>query len=193
MYETEKRAKNTIITKKCFNMEIKDGAYVVFTYTLSLDTGEALDLSEAEQPIGFAVGYGHMLPSIEKRLLGMLPGEHATIFLEPGEAFGKYDPDAMRNVPRANFPDDIEVRPTMPFMAEGPGGPITFVVKEVGRDSVVVDMNHPLAGRRIRCDIEIHEVRELTRAEQAKLGRKMRRRRSSISPFDPIPDDELQM
>ncbi len=174
-------------------MEIKDGAYVVFAYSLSLDTGEKLDISEAKQPVGFIVGSAHMLPSIEKQLLGMQVGESATIFLEPGEAFGKYNSEAIKDVPLDSFPGEIELQPTMPFQAEGPDGPVTFIIKEVGDDAVTVDMNHPLAGRRIRCEVEIHEVRELTVTEKIQLANNRKKRRPSFNPFDNIPDDELQL
>ena len=174
-------------------MEIKNGAYVVFVYTLSLDTGETLDITEAKQPVGFIVGSAHILPSIEKQLLGMRAGESATIYLEPEDAFGKYDPDAVREVPLDNFPKEITLKPTMPFQAEGPDGPVTFVVKSIEADTVTVDMNHPLAGRRIRCDVDVHEVRELTLAEKDQLTRKKKRRRPSFDPFDKIPGGELEM
>jgi FKBP-type peptidyl-prolyl cis-trans isomerase SlyD len=176
-----------------FIMEIKDGTYVVFAYSLSLDTGELLDISEAKQPVGFIVGSAHMLPSIEKQLFGMQAGESATIFLEPGEAFGHYDPDAIKEVPLDSFPGEIDLQPTMPFQAEGPDGPVTFVIKAVGDGAVTIDMNHPLAGRRMRCEVEIHEVRELTVTEKIQLARKKKKRRPSFNPFDNIPDDELQM
>jgi FKBP-type peptidyl-prolyl cis-trans isomerase SlyD len=174
-------------------MEIKTGAYVVFSYTLSLDTGETLDITEAKQPVGFIVDSDHMLPSVEKQLLGMRAGESATIFLEPEEAFGKYDPDAIKDVPRDNFPGEIDLQPTMPFQAEGSDGPVTFVVKSVDGDTVSVDMNHPLAGRRVRCEVEIHEVRELTIEEKSQLAKRKKKRRHSFDPFDNVPDGELQM
>ncbi len=174
-------------------MKIKNGAYVVFAYTLSLDTGETLDITEAKQPVGFVVGSAHVLPSIEKQLLGMREGESATIFLEPEEAFGDYDPDAIREVPRDNFPKEIELKPTMPFQAEGPDGPVTFVVKSVENDTILVDMNHPLAGRRIRCEVEIHEVRDLTLEEKEQFAQKKKKRRPSLDPFDKNPGGELEL
>ena len=174
-------------------MEIKNGAYVVFAYILSLDTGETLDITEAKQPVGFVVGNAHVLPSIEKQLLGMREGESATIFLEPEEAFGSYDPEAIREVPRDNFPKEIELKPTMPFQAEGPDGPVTFVVKSVENDTILVDMNHPLAGRRIRCEVEIHDVRDLTLEEKDQLAQKKKKRRPSFDPFDKNPGGEFEL
>jgi FKBP-type peptidyl-prolyl cis-trans isomerase SlyD len=153
-------------------MQIVQNVYVIFEYHLFLDTGDALTVSESDRPIGFIVGQGHMWPAIERQLMGMETGQSATVFLEPMEAFGMYDPMLVREVPRTQFPDDVELKPTMPFQANCPTGPMTFVIKSVGDELVTVDLNHPLAGRRIKCEVVVHEVRQLTENEKALLSGK---------------------
>lgn len=150
-------------------MKAEKGKYVVFEYCLSLESGEELPIKNVGRPIGFVLGEGHMLPAVEAGIQGMEAGESALILLEPEEAFGKYDDTKIREVDRSNFPPGVELKPTMSFQGRGPDGPVDFVIKSVDDDVVVVDLNHPLAGKRLRCDLKIHEVREITEEEKARM------------------------
>ncbi len=164
-------------------MRIQNEAYVVFEYSLFLDTGEALPIKEMDQPVGFIVGQGHIMQAIERQLIGMRAGQSASVYLEPHEAFGTYDPDAKGEIPLNRFPKEMPIRPTMTFKAVGPNGPVTFVIQSVQDDCVIVDLNHPLAGRRIVCKFRIHEVRALTQAEKAKLIPKPKIQKNRYGPF----------
>jgi len=167
-------------------MRIQNGMYVVFEYRLFLDTGEALPIKEMDQPIGFVIGHGHVLAAIERQLIGMQAGESATIYLEPHEAFGTYDPDAKGQLSRDRFPKGMPIKPTMPFTAKGPNGTVTFVIQSVEDDVVTVDLNHPLAGRRIVCQVKVYEVRNLTHAEKLMLKTKPKIQKNRYGPFTSI-------
>jgi len=150
-------------------MKAEKGKYIVFEYRLSLESGEELPIKNVGRPIGFVMGEGHMLPAVENGLLGLEPGASAMILLEPEEAFGKYDVTKIREVDRGSFPPGVELKPTMSFQGNGPEGPVNFIIKSVDDAVVTVDLNHPLAGKRLRCEVKIHEVRELTEEEKARM------------------------
>lgn len=150
-------------------MKAEKGKYVVFEYRLMLESGEELPIENVARPIGFVVGEGHMLPAVEKGIVGLEPGASALILLQPEEAFGSYDDAKVREVDRSSFPPGVELKPTMSFQGKGPNGPVNFIIKSVTEDVVIVDLNHPLAGKRLRCEVKIHEVRELSEEEKARM------------------------
>jgi FKBP-type peptidyl-prolyl cis-trans isomerase 2 len=178
-------------------MKAQPGKYVVFEYTLELDTGEVISSNESSPPLGFVVGQGHMFPSVERQIIDMNPGEKATIFLKPHEAFGVYNPKNVGEIPRKHFPDHMELRPTMAYQAESPEGTTTFVIQAVDDNRVLVDFNHPLAGRRIVCKVKIHEVRNLSESEKklvsVRAPKKQKvRKKHGLGPFNLFPDGILQ-
>jgi FKBP-type peptidyl-prolyl cis-trans isomerase 2 len=150
-------------------MKIKRGLYVVFEFKMFAEPDNELFGNESRRPIGFIVGEGHMLPAVERRLIGMEPGSQATIYLEPLEAFGEHDPAKLRIVARDDFPEGMEPQVGMFFIGRSPEGNIPFFVRAVEDEMVTVDTNHPLAGKRIQLEIKIHEVRALTEQEKKDL------------------------
>ncbi len=158
-------------------MKINIGSYVVFTYKLAQQDGTDLPSREEGKPIAFIVGQGHMFGALERQLLGMEAGEIATVFLEPKETFGEYDQNAVKEIPRTEFPENVELSEGMAFRANGPSGPTAFVIKSFNDDVVTVDMNHPLAGQRLRCEVHVIEVREPSEDELAGPGQ-------DVNPFE---------
>jgi FKBP-type peptidyl-prolyl cis-trans isomerase SlyD len=113
----------------------------------------------------FVCGYGQALPALEEGLIGHRSGEHLTLDAEPDDAFGTYEADGVFELEK----DGLEGSDTLvvgeEFMASGPQGDILMRVVEVKPDSLVVDTNHPLAGKRIRFEIDVVEVRPATEEE----------------------------
>jgi FKBP-type peptidyl-prolyl cis-trans isomerase SlyD len=131
--------------------------------------------SEAE----LVFGYGALLPALEAALEGVPAGGKKSITLKPEDAFGKRDPKATLEVLRDEFPDDVAEGDVFDADEadgpEAPGGPVLLRVLEVTPDSVVLDRNHPLAGQKVRFDVEVLEVRpaeddEISAAEAAALA-----------------------
>ncbi len=151
------------------SMRIEPGLYVVFEYAMMLETDERVGGSEPDKPFGFIVGRQHMLPAVEKRLLGMKAGEKASFWLLPGETFGEHDPANIREVPREAFPDDAELKEEMFFQAPGAASPYPYTIKTITDTTITVDMNHPLAGKKVRLEVEIHDVRPLTEQEESDI------------------------
>jgi FKBP-type peptidyl-prolyl cis-trans isomerase SlyD len=152
-------------------MKIAHKLYVAFDYKLTLDSGEEIDSSSEGQPLGFITGSGKIIPGLEKALMGMTVGDNLKMSVEPEEGYGQVNPELFRDVPRNQFPADIDLKPRMTFQAQGPQGPIVINIKEIkDEDTVVIDLNHPLAGKRLHFDVNVVEVREPTADELAALS-----------------------
>ena len=147
-------------------MNIADKLYVAIDYTLTLDSGQEIDKSPEGQPLGFITGLGQIIPGLEKALMGKTAGDKAKIVVEPEEAYGPVKNDLFQDIPRSQFPSDVEVKPGMAFEAQGPRGPFMITVAKVNdNDTVTVDLNHPMAGKQLYFDVNVVEVREPTADE----------------------------
>jgi FKBP-type peptidyl-prolyl cis-trans isomerase SlyD len=153
------------------HMNIIDNVYVAFDYKLTLDSGEEIDRSPDNQPAGFITGSGQLIPGLEKSLMGMTVGDKSKISVTPEDAYGQANPDLVEDVPRSHFPGEMELKPGMMFHSSGPNGMVTASIKEIkDADTVVIDLNHPLAGKTLHFDINVVEVRELTAEELSGLS-----------------------
>lgn len=144
---------------------INKDTVVLFNYTLTNDKGEVLDKSQGE-PLAYLHGHHNIIPGLESQLEGKSAGDKLIAIVEPADAYGEYQAEAVQEVPRANFQgvDDIQVG--MQFQSQTSDGQVMLVtVKDVTEDTVTVDANHPLAGERLTFDVEIVELRPATSEE----------------------------
>ena len=147
---------------------ITQGNYVRLEYRLRLESGEFLRGTEAEPEIlHFVAGCGELLPGLERRLWGLKEQESVEFVVPAEEAFGDYDPELIQVWSRKVFPPDMELGPgkrvipaRLPFPPEYP-----LTVKEVQGDQVVIDMNHPLAGKDLHYQVKVVEVRAASKEE----------------------------
>jgi FKBP-type peptidyl-prolyl cis-trans isomerase SlyD len=152
-------------------MNIADKMYVAIEYTLTLESGQEIDKSPADQPLGFITGAGQIIPGLEKALMGRVAGDKATLVVEPADAYGPVKDDLFQDIPQSQFPGDVEVKPGMAFEAQGPRGPFMITVSKVNdNDTVTVDLNHPMAGKQLHFDVNVIEVREPTADELAQAA-----------------------
>ena len=152
-------------------MNIADRMYVVIDYTLTLESGQEIDKSPAGEPLGFITGTGQIIPGLEKALMGKAAGDKAKLVVEPEDAYGPVKDDLFQDIPKSQFPNDIDIKPGMAFEAQGPRGPFMITVSTVNdNDTVTVDLNHPMAGKQLHFDVNILEVREATAEEMAQAA-----------------------
>jgi FKBP-type peptidyl-prolyl cis-trans isomerase SlyD len=141
-------------------MELDGKKVVTLDYRLSLDSGEEVDRSPEGRPLRFITGAGMIIPGLEKGLSGVDAGFKGRISVAPAEAYGDVDPALVQKVPRAQFPPEMELAPGKMFHAEGPRGLVNITVTGVTEGEVTIDLNHPLAGKRLNFDVSILEVRD---------------------------------
>jgi FKBP-type peptidyl-prolyl cis-trans isomerase 2 len=114
-------------------------------------------LKEGGAPIEFVIGQGQLIPGFENGILGLSPGDKKTIEIEAVEAYGEYRDELLVTVPKSNAPQGVQVGQSLQANMQN-GEMVTFMVREVNDDNVIVDANHPLAGQTLLFDIEILEV-----------------------------------
>ncbi len=148
-------------------MSISKDSAVFFHYTVTDSDGNLLDRSPDGQPLAYLHGgYGNIIPGLETQLEGKAVGDKFIAAVEPAGAYGEYHPEAVQDVPRANFDgvDSIEVGMQFQTQAEN-GQPVLVTVTAISDDTVTVDGNHPLAGKQLNFDVEIIDVRPATEEE----------------------------
>jgi len=136
---------------------IADGKTARFHYDLRV--GETLvESSRKSDPVEYVHGGGQIVPGLESRLAGLKAGDRRSVPVPSMEAYGASDPSAVLEVPKTQF-DSGEIR--VGSVVTGPsvkGQIVKATVKSVGEDSVVLDFNHPLAGKDLLFDVEVLEV-----------------------------------
>ncbi len=146
-------------------MQATRGAIVSFNYTLTDDDGNTIDSSEGCAPLTYLHGYDNIIPGLENALDGVDVGYTADVVVEPGEAYGEVDEEAIFEVGMDKFPPGTELAPGMQFAGETPSGDVPLTVMDVRDDVVVVNANHPLAGVRLHFDVEVVDIRAASEEE----------------------------
>jgi FKBP-type peptidyl-prolyl cis-trans isomerase SlyD len=145
---------------------VRAGMVVGIRYTLRDDQGALVDQT-GDAPERYLHGAGAIVPGLERALEGRAAGERFDATVPPALGFGarRRGPGAQA-IPRATFPPDVRLEPGMSFEAQG----VTLYVVRVERDRVLVDTNHPLAGRTLSYEGEVVDVRPAT-ARERRQGR----------------------
>ena len=153
---------------------IQPNARVVLEYELRDEDGAVVDSSTQEggEPIVYVHGYGMIVPGLEVGVVGLKVGDEREVVVPPEAGFGEHDDELVLEVDRADFPRPAEVKVGDEMVAESPEGDEAIMrVLEVKADTVVVDANHPLAGKTLRYKVKVREIREGTEAEIAEAAR----------------------
>lgn len=137
-------------------MPIENASKVRLSYTGSLEDGTIFDSSSNyERPLEIVVGQGLFIPGFEAALLGHNVGDKFSITLEADMAFGEIDPEKFFSVDRLALPDDIPLKIGTQLQLSNENTIMDVSIFEVTEDEVVLDANHPLAGKRLTFEIEI--------------------------------------
>jgi FKBP-type peptidyl-prolyl cis-trans isomerase SlyD len=147
---------------------ISQDQHVVLEYHLRLDSGEQLRGGAAGPArLTFVAGCNELMPALERRLLGLREQDAVEFVIPAHEAFGEYDPTNTQEWSLKVFPPEMELKvgqkvipANLPFPPEYP-----LVIKEVKENSVILDMNHPLAGHELHYQVKVLEVRPATAEE----------------------------
>ena len=138
--------------------KVEKNSTVTVHYTGRLEDGSIFDSSmvEGRDPLTAQLGQGQLISGFENGLIDMFVGDKKTVEIESIDAYGEYINEMVQEVPKEQMPGEVEVG--MPLEAQTQMGPIKFVVKEIKENSVVVDANHPLAGKKLIFDLEVLNV-----------------------------------
>ena len=140
-------------------MTIQQGKTVSFDYTLSVD-GQVVDSSKDRGPLQYTHGEGRIIPGLSKQLEGMKVGDEKKIVVAPEEAYGQVNPAAFQEIPKSRLPSDADPKVGMTLQAKDQSGKTSIVkISEVKEDAVVLDLNHPLAGKTLNFDVRIVSIK----------------------------------
>ncbi|MBU0589435.1 MAG: peptidylprolyl isomerase [Gammaproteobacteria bacterium] len=146
-------------------MKIEKNTAVTLRYKVADAQGKLLE--ESRTPMVYLHGgYGNTLPKIEEALEGRMSGYQATLALEPQDAFGLRDESLVQTIPKSQFPPGIKVGGQLEGQDQQ-GHTQVFTVMKIKGDQVLLDGNHPFAGKALRFAITVTEVRAATPEEIA--------------------------
>jgi FKBP-type peptidyl-prolyl cis-trans isomerase SlyD len=148
-------------------------ANTVVTLTFELYDSEGTLLEATDEPIAYLQGGDTgMLPKLEEALSQKKAGDMVSVDVEPADAFGDYDPELVKIEAVEKLPPEVEVGmqfETFAHPGDEPGSGFVFTVTDIAEGKVVLDGNHPWAGKRLRFDCKILDVRAAT-AEELEHG-----------------------
>ena len=146
--------------KQTRSKKVKKGQTVSVHYVGTLDDGTEFDSSRIRnEAVSFEVGSGQLISGFDSAVSGMKIGEVKKIKLEPEEAYGVINPGAFQTVPHSNFPPDFSFEVDGMVRGQDPSGePVVARIDKINEDTVVLDFNHPLAGKNLNFEIEVLSV-----------------------------------
>jgi peptidylprolyl isomerase len=134
--------------------EVKDGNTVSIHYTGKLEDGTVFDSSYGRQPFEFTVGSGSVIKGIDTGVMGMNVGDKKAFEIDSDDAYGPHMNELVKDIPREEFPFNPEVGQRL--RAETTDGRIIDVtVAAVSPETVTIDANHPLAGKKLFFEVEL--------------------------------------
>jgi FKBP-type peptidyl-prolyl cis-trans isomerase SlyD len=139
---------------------IADGKQVSLEYTLTLEDKSKVDSNVGGEPLVYTHGAHEIIPGLEKQLGGLKAGETKHVEVAPAEGYGEVDPARKQEVDKNRVPEDAR-KVGAKLTGQGPGGQLIFAqVTEVKENTVVLDLNHPLAGKKLIFDVKVLKVED---------------------------------
>ena len=151
---------NREITRNLTKMKVEQNKNVSVHYTGKLKDGSVFDSSVDREPLNFTVGEGKLIPGFEQGIVGMGVNEKKLIEIPFNEAYGEVKEELIQEVSKSNLPSDLTPEVGMQLQSNGQdGSTILVTIVKVEEDKIVVDANHPLAGKDLLFDIEVVEIK----------------------------------
>jgi len=140
------------------NRVVKDGMLVSLDYTVKTPDGKLLETSKGSQPLQYIHGKKMMIPGLERELTGMKIGAEKHITVKPEDGYGKLNPNAVQEVPKEKVPPNALKIGAVLVGTDKNGSPMPMTVKEIKEKTVVMDLNHPLAGKTLVFDVKVVDI-----------------------------------
>jgi len=140
------------------NQVIEKGSSVKIEYTLKDDKGAVIDSNAGKDALAFTQGAQQIIRGLDKALLGMKAGDSKKVTVKPEDAYGPLDPKAEAEVPKDALPQGAAVVGTRLLARGQDGQPRPVTVKAVKETTVLLDLNHPLAGKTLFFEVKVVAV-----------------------------------
>lgn len=137
---------------------VKDGMMISLDYTLKGTDGKMIETSKGREPLKYIHGQKMMIPGLERELTGMKVGAEKHVTVKPEDAYGKINPGAVQEVPKEKIPPEaLKVGAVLATRSPN-GAVIPMTVKEIKEKTVVMDLNHPMAGKTLVFDVKVVDI-----------------------------------
>jgi FKBP-type peptidyl-prolyl cis-trans isomerase 2 len=137
---------------------VKDGAVVSLQYTLSGEDGMTIESNKGKEALKYSQGQSQIIPGLEKALAGMKVGEEKRVKVKPEDGYGPVNEKAFQEFPKEKIPAESQKVGAV-VVARGPEGQtVPMRVHQINEKSVVIDMNHPMAGKTLVFDVKILDI-----------------------------------
>ena len=137
---------------------ITEGKNVSLEYTLTLDDKSVVESNVGKQPLTYTHGTHQIVPGLEKALEGLAVGDTKEVTVPPADGYGEKDPNAVQEVQKKLIPPEALVVGTR-LQGKTPDGHVLYPrVAEIKDDTVMLDFNHPLAGKTLHFDVKIVDI-----------------------------------
>ena len=143
---------------------VKDGSVVSLQYTLTGEDGKAIESNKGKEPLKYVQGQHQIVPGLEREIAGMKVGGEKHVKVKPEDGYGPVNPNAFQDVPKEKIPADMlkELKVGTMLQARTPSGQvIPLRVHEIKEKSVVMDGNHPLAGKTLVFDVKVLDIQSV--------------------------------
>ena len=149
---------------------VQTGSVVEISYVMRSETGEVIGSSEENENMVFEQGAREVPPGLEVALEGLAVGDEKSVTLGPEEGFGPVDESLFHRVALEQVPEEGRTKGTRLMARDPQGNPHVMRVHEVGEEEIVLDLNHPLAGRTIQFEVEVVSIGEKAKRALAPSG-----------------------
>lgn len=140
------------------NLVVTKGKKVKMDYTLKIE-GAVIESSVGKQPLEYEHGAGKIIPGLESQLEGLHVGDSKTVVVQPKDGYGEVNPQGFKDIPKTAFPKEMKPEKGMVIEMQGPNKEtMPATIWEVKDDKVVLNFNHPLAGKVLEFDIKIISI-----------------------------------
>ena len=138
---------------------IQEGAVVSIEYMLTDDAGTVIDTNVGKAPLSYIHGAGQIVRGLERELNGLKVGERKKVQVKPEDGYGATNEKAFQEIPREGIPPEAQKAGTLLMIKGTDGRAIPVRVHEVKEKTVVVDFNHPLAGKTLNFDVKVMDIK----------------------------------
>lgn len=149
---------------------VKDGAVVSLQYTLSGEDGKTIESNKGKDPLKYTHGSQQIVPGLEKNLAGMKMGEEKRVKVRPEDGYGTVDPKGFQEFPKEKIPNEALKVGTV-LTARGPQGQqVPVRVHEIKEKTVILDLNHPMAGKTLVFDVKVLDIQPAAASQPPQSG-----------------------
>jgi FKBP-type peptidyl-prolyl cis-trans isomerase SlyD len=143
--------------ERAMHNTVTNGKVISLEYTLKLEDGQVVDTNVGADPLTYTHGSNQIIPGVESAVEGMEVGQAKQAVVPPTQGYGDADPNAFAEMPKDKLPREIEVG-TQLHGKDASGREIRPIVSAIRDETVLLDFNHPLAGKTLYFDLKVVNI-----------------------------------